>query len=276
MNSEVYLITGPNLPAPIRVLDTASSVLDAAREPGLLPPPWGSVLARTQTAGRGQLRRRWHSPPGNVYAALRLPQEPPFSGTTAPVALGGLLAAALEGAAGKARLDVRLKWPNDLVVLRGGSPYKVGGILLEERDGCLLAGVGVNWAWAPPEQMLRRENAMPAARLADMLPEEAPYADGGEGLTAAEALWRRLVSGVYFWYAQKFFGKDAWRHLAEKRLLWKGRMATLSENGKDVRGELRGIGPAGGVLLAAHGRVEEFLSGSLSGAVERAGVSEGQ
>ena len=42
---------------------------------------WDSVQCVAQTAGRGQLRRAWHSPPGNIYAALRLPLEPPFDGS---------------------------------------------------------------------------------------------------------------------------------------------------------------------------------------------------
>lgn len=269
MTPDMSLVARAELPAPVRVIGTIGSVLDAAREPALLPPPWGSVLARAQTAGRGQARRQWHSPPGNIYAALRLPEEPPFTGVEAPVALGGLLAVALRGLG----LNAGLKWPNDLTLPLGGTPHKVGGILLEERGGCLLAGIGINVAWAPRARTLRRERAMPAARLADALPEEIM---AGMGLAAPEALWRRLVSGAYFWYVEKFSVSDAWRRLAEEHLLWKGRTVTLSENGRSVRGVLRGLGPAGGVLLAVDGHVEEFLSGSLNGAVERAGAPEGQ
>lgn len=46
-------------------LDTAAHL--AAR--GWLEP-WDSVQVYSQTAGRGQLRRQWHSPVGNLYAAL--------------------------------------------------------------------------------------------------------------------------------------------------------------------------------------------------------------
>ena len=56
---------------------------------------WDSVQAVSQTSGRGQLRRSWVSPPGNIYAALRLPVQPPFDGTAAAPAMGLLLACAL-------------------------------------------------------------------------------------------------------------------------------------------------------------------------------------
>lgn len=49
----------------------------------------GSVLALSQRSGRGQLGRNWVSPEGNVYAALRLPQSHPFTGTAAAPAVGG-------------------------------------------------------------------------------------------------------------------------------------------------------------------------------------------
>lgn len=99
--------------------------------------PWDSVLAVSQTAGRGQLRRQWVSPPGNVYAALRLPLTPPFDGTAAAPVMGMLLAQGLR----QGGWPIWLKWPNDLVLCGAdGIPRKLAGILLEERGGVLLAG----------------------------------------------------------------------------------------------------------------------------------------
>ena len=63
---------------------------------------WDSVQAVSQTSGRGQLRRHWVSPPGNIYAALRLPSLPPFDGTAAAPAMGLLLACALRTETGVA------------------------------------------------------------------------------------------------------------------------------------------------------------------------------
>ena len=61
---------------------TVPSVLDTAWQAvaeGRLNV-FDSILAAAQTAGRGQYRRNWHSPEGNLYAALRLPGTPPFLG----------------------------------------------------------------------------------------------------------------------------------------------------------------------------------------------------
>ena len=123
-------------------------------------PVWGSVLALSQRSGRGQLGRNWVSPEGNVYAALRLPQSHPFTGTAAAPAVGGLIAEALTHMG----FAVHMKWPNDLPRREeqeeGPGWCKVGGILLEERplprhgetpaENLLVAGIGLNSRILPP------------------------------------------------------------------------------------------------------------------------------
>ncbi len=46
---------------------------------------------------------------------------------------------------------VRIKWPNDLLV----DGRKVGGILVEERGGVVVAGLGLNLGGAPRDHALR-------------------------------------------------------------------------------------------------------------------------
>ena len=160
-------------------LDTAANL--AAR--GWLEP-WDSVQVVSQTAGRGQLRRQWHSPAGNVYAALRLPLVPPFDGTAAAPAVGALLAEALamDG------WQVRLKWPNDLVLCASeADPRKLAGILLEERGGVLLAGIGINVRCSPPAEQMRADAALEATSLA------AQHKSSTFAPPMAEALWQTLV-----------------------------------------------------------------------------------
>lgn len=50
-----------------------STTMDAAREPDVHLGVFDSLLAESQTNGRGQYRRNWGSPAGNLYASLRLP-----------------------------------------------------------------------------------------------------------------------------------------------------------------------------------------------------------
>ena len=98
--------------------------------------PIGSVVvADHQTAGRGRLDRRWDAPPGSALLASFVLDPHPLLSLAAGVA-----------AAEACGPDVRLKWPNDLM-LRG---RKLGGILVEVGGGKAVVGIGINLTSAPP------------------------------------------------------------------------------------------------------------------------------
>lgn len=88
------------------------------------------LLAERQTGGRGRRGRVWASP---LAAHLYLSLARSFGGGLAR--LGGLsLVAGIAAVEALHRLgfaDVRLKWPNDLVVLDGAGLRKLGGLLIE-------------------------------------------------------------------------------------------------------------------------------------------------
>lgn len=231
-------------------LDTAMHMAAAGRL-----APWDSVQCVAQTAGRGQLRRAWYSPPGNVYAALRLPLEAPFDGSAAAPVAAFLLAGSL-------RLlgwPVLLKWPNDIVLEdRDGQPHKLAGILLEERGGVLLAGMGINVAFAPSAAALRAGAAMEATCLA-----RPPGGAGGGYISTPEAIWQQLVKRMYSTYTNCHSFFRQWNSHADDILLWRGKNVELRDDERVVRGWLAGLGPAGGLCLNHNGRFEEFFSGSL-------------
>jgi BirA family transcriptional regulator, biotin operon repressor / biotin---[acetyl-CoA-carboxylase] ligase len=111
-------------------LASVTSTQDAARD-----LPIGSiVVADHQTAGRGRSSHRWDAPPG---AALLV------SFVLPPNALLSLAAGV--AAAEACGRNVRLKWPNDLL-LEG---RKVGGILVEASPARAICGIGINLTWAP-------------------------------------------------------------------------------------------------------------------------------
>lgn len=101
------------------------------------------VIAEVQTAGRGRMERSWHSPQGGVWMSVILkPQIPPAQAFRVNIAAAVAVARALEGLYG---LEVKIKWPNDLMV--GGR--KVSGILTEigadmDRLEYAVVGIGIN------------------------------------------------------------------------------------------------------------------------------------
>lgn len=152
----------------LEVLETVGSTMDAARESvrsGRLFGPDGGmrytgVIAREQTAGRGQRGRVWHSAPGESLCAtyfFRNRFTAPEHASPISLLAGAAVAETLrkllpppvpspEPSRSAGRIhDVGLKWPND-VLLDG---KKVCGILTEmvkAPDGgwAALIGVGVN------------------------------------------------------------------------------------------------------------------------------------
>jgi BirA family biotin operon repressor/biotin-[acetyl-CoA-carboxylase] ligase len=151
-------------------LGSVGSTQDAAR--GL---PIGSVVvADHQTAGRGRLDRRWEGPSGTaLLASFVLPAGPLLSlaaGVAAAISCGQ---------------EVRLKWPNDLL-LEG---RKLGGILVEVgADRKAVVGVGINLHWAPEGGAALGAERDP---LLERLREELGRWSGAPA-TEIVAAWRRL------------------------------------------------------------------------------------
>ncbi len=126
-----------------RRVECDSSNSELLRRAALLPDRYALVVD-AQTAGRGRLGRRWHSPPGaNLYLSLfaRLPLPAVrLSGLSLAI---GVAAAETLRAAGAT--EVGVKWPNDLLA-RG---RKLGGILIEiaasrGHRSELVIGLGLN------------------------------------------------------------------------------------------------------------------------------------
>lgn len=107
--------------------------------------PEGTIVtAEQQTRGRGRLGRSWFSPAGvNVYISIILrpkfqPEQAPALSIIAAVALADTVSEFVPG-------DVRIKWPNDLMIGR----RKTAGILTElsaekGKINHVVAGIGIN------------------------------------------------------------------------------------------------------------------------------------
>ena len=248
--------------SPLYLCGTVDSVLDLAHAfvAERCLPVWGAVLADSQRCGRGQMRRNWSSPSGNIYAALRLPHTEPFTSSAAALVVGALLAESF------ARQGVRflLKWPNDLLLCSSSESGdsrelplgKAGGVLLEERAGALIAGIGINVASAPSGGHIR-EGGLHAACL-----NELPHINIQSQYALLDA-WCCLVDSSILCYRQwEELGNNAWLASAEQRLAWKGAQVLL-DDGERRQGVLLGLAASGGVRLLCDGVEKEFLSGNL-------------
>lgn len=105
------------------------------------------VRAGAQTVGKGRFDRTWESAAGGSYQTLALRDEASrFRSGRVPIAVAVGIAEAFAGR----KVELQLKWPNDLYLNRGrrrsegNSSGKLGGVLCEHLRGQLLVGVGIN------------------------------------------------------------------------------------------------------------------------------------
>lgn len=102
--------------------------------------PAGSVLiADHQTSGRGRLTRSFETPPQTavLLSTLLYPIRSTADLGWIPLLVGVGAANAIFKYCG---VQIALKWPNDLVI----GEFKVGGIISEQINDCVVVGIGIN------------------------------------------------------------------------------------------------------------------------------------
>lgn len=170
------------------------------------------VIADEQLAGRGRNGRTWSAPSGaSLLASVGFRPtwlEPPQAWRLGAI-MSLAMAEAAEQAARLAAGTVRLKWPNDLVIVDAtGGALKIAGVLGEtEGLGTALAqaviGIGINVDWA--------RSSFPAEFASGMT--SLSEAAGGRTVgreALAEAFLRNLEPLVEDLRAGTF-AADAWR-----------------------------------------------------------------
>lgn len=244
---------------PLEVHETVASTNDLAREAARRGAPEGlTVLADSQSAGRGRLGRRWVSPPGvNLYVSVLL-RPGALSAAAAPqlTLLGGVAVASAALASG---LVPTLKWPNDLLL--GGR--KAAGVLadLETAPGgrieSLVLGVGLN------------VNLDPSALPPDVAPLATSFAAALGTPVDRAAVARHLLESLDAWlgrWRRDGFGpvRDAWLALSALR----GRRLAVAVGGPGaadvVEGVAAGLGEEGALLLDTAAGRRAILSGEVT------------
>jgi len=234
-------------------VDSTNSVLLAR-----LNSPFGvsdALLAEYQTAGRGRRGRAWLAPPGGSiclslsWAFREVPQDLGALGLVIGVcALRALRESGLE--------DVRLKWPNDIVL----DGKKLGGILIELRaesagPASVVIGIGLNVALG--------------ARVLEAIGEagNSPIDLVTAGLTQpsrnalAAALITQVIRGLLVFeqeglkpFAEEWHAADALR----------GRQIDVHTMEGIARGLARGIDLHGALVVETAQGVRRFVSGDVT------------
>jgi BirA family biotin operon repressor/biotin-[acetyl-CoA-carboxylase] ligase len=229
----------PLLPAGYELasFDEIDSTNEEARrraQRGERGPLW--IWALKQNAGRGRRGRAWESPVGNLMCTLLLaPGVPPAR--AARLSFVAALSVRDFVAEFAGTTDVRVKWPNDVLI----EGCKVAGILLESsgESGAgplpwLAVGIGVNLVHAPDG------TAFPAASI-------SAHGDAPTPAQALGALAAKWDQHFRVWRASGFAPiREAW--LAHAAGL--DRAIEVRLPGETVNGIFRGLDADGALLLA--------------------------
>lgn len=213
------------------------------------------LIAEEQTAGRGRRGRRWVSGLGNALtmSIRRETRRPLRELPTLSLVAGVAAARALRNLGARA---VHLKWPNDLVVPRGGFDAKLGGILVESRQQgsrvAVVVGIGINLREIPDVEAKLRRPVAALSQVLDPLPARN---------TIAAALAGALCASLDAFEQSGFeSAHDEWESMnahAGRRLrvrLAGGRVLAGVAEGVDEHGGLR-LRTARGLQAVHSGRV---------------------
>ena len=169
---ERSLLRAPGVWTSLRVVGSVGSTNLEVASLARGGAPSGTVLvAESQTAGRGRLDRVWTSPDrsGLTFSVLLRPAVAAGAWGWFPLLAGVAVA---EAVARLAEIDVRLKWPNDVLV----GDRKLAGILAERVDDALVLGVGLN--------VLLSADQLPVPTATSLLLEESAVLDRAPVLLA--------------------------------------------------------------------------------------------
>jgi BirA family transcriptional regulator, biotin operon repressor / biotin---[acetyl-CoA-carboxylase] ligase len=215
---------------------------------------WSSVLALHQTAGRGQRQRSWISPAGNIYGTWY------WTFTTSAASenllkyrhIASLLAGAiLVSAFREMGVDVRLKWPNDIIL----NDRKLCGILVEDREGRMLVGIGANLVWAPGSDLLGDDFVLPATSL-----------EASAHVTTPLCFWTQLMESGKKRLDEitAHMTPETFLERLEKDLAWIGRDIRIrTEASEPYEAVLKGFAPDGGLEIMRNGNRQVIYTGTI-------------
>jgi BirA family transcriptional regulator, biotin operon repressor / biotin---[acetyl-CoA-carboxylase] ligase len=232
-----------------KVGSTNTAAMAAAAEGA----PEGSVfLAEEQTAGRGRGANSWQSPRSTgIYCSVILrPALPPSDVLALSLAAGLSVQAAIREV--DSRVEVDLKWPND-VLLNG---KKVCGILTEmnaeaTRARYIVAGIGINVNQASFPK------GLPATSLRLATGSEWSRVElAGALLKSLDREYRQLVD-------DPDSKESILQRFAENSSWVLGKRVRIEENGSAFEGTTEGLDPRGFLQVRTPHGLQTVLSGTV-------------
>ena len=237
----------------IIVLDEVDSTNNYAKKLAASGAEHGTtVIADSQSAGKGRLGRSFVSPKGTgIYMSVII--RPDFSMETARLLTSCVACAAAEAVQELCGASVDIKWVNDLYM----NGRKICGILTEaslctetKSIGYAVIGIGIN--------VLGRDN------LGDVLKDTASTVEAESGVKIS----RNSLCSVLLNKLEEYLGKIETREfLSEyrRRELLTGRLITANAGGEAITGTAVGIGENAELILRLEdGTVRSFGSGEAN------------
>jgi BirA family biotin operon repressor/biotin-[acetyl-CoA-carboxylase] ligase len=238
------------------VAETTSTQDEVCRLAAEGAPHGSCIVAGRQTAGRGRFGRAWFSPPdAGLYVSMLF--RPEGAAARLPVLTLGAAVALVQAIERTTGVQARVKWPNDLVIARGGRTRKLAGILAEGAIGegrvsHVVLGAGIN---------LRRSSYPDALgdRATSVEEESGRPADRGAVLAA-------VLSGIAAVYDAMLAGQsvqilDDWRALSPS---CRGATVEWEDAAGRRRGITCGIDADGALLVRAGCSVHRLVGGPVS------------
>lgn len=238
-------------PQPARLhltsVDVATSSSDLVWRAAADGAPSGTAfLVGEQTAGRGRRGAGWASAQGGMYLSVLLH---PSTKTDTVWGLSFVAALAVREAIAAClpSVDVKLKWPND--ILAGGG--KICGILLEARGDAVVIGTGVNIA--------------PVTPLRDAKLPPVSFHELDDRTTTPEVLARDYATRLLHRAAQ-------WEYdgFAPVRLEWLdhcahiGQAVRVTTGSRVIVGDFEDLGEDGALVIRADdGTVQRVTTGDV-------------
>lgn len=216
-------------------------------------PEGTTVIADSQTGGKGRLGRVWASPPGvNLYCSIIL--RPPIQ----PMAASQLTFLSVVALARTIEqltpLTPRIKWPNDILI----AGKKVAGLLNEmsaetDKVNFVVLGIGVNLNMTSDQ--FPADLRHPATSL---------FLESGVRVRRTDFVRCLLqeLDGIYGTFRREGYGPVRSEWLQRSRLA--GERVTVSDGGRVTAGRVVGIDEYGAMLLEADdGTTVQVLAGDV-------------